>query len=432
MSLPRSFRVQLVSIAAGGLAIRLVYLFAFARHVHGIGDWYFFHWGANLLAHGHGFINPQEYVFHGRTVASAGHPPLWELLLAAISWVGGTGQLVHRAVGCVVGGGTIVLIGLLGRRVGGRQVGLVSAGMAAVYPVLIGADGSLMSETLYGFLIAAALLLAYRLKDRKDAVSAAGVGAAIGLAALTRSEGLILIVLPLIVVALARGVRRWPLIAASVAACALVIAPWAIRNAVVFHRFEPLSTNDGTLVAGANCDLTYHAIDIGFWNIQCIPPPTSANEAVQAARWRAAGTHYARHHPRRLPAVVATRVLRTWDFFQPRRMVRFNEGRPVRMEQISLVAYWLLLPFALAGLLMLRRRREPIWILASPIVLVTIATVIGYGTPRFRHAAEIPLVVFGGVALTRLLRLAPQRLGPVPASLQPTRSTRPRAAGRSA
>lgn len=426
MRLPRTFAWRLVLIAAVGLAIRLVYLFAFARGVHGIGDWYFFDWGANLLAQGHGFINPLEYVFHGKSVHSAGHPPLWEILLSGVSWVGGTGQLAHRATGCVVGTGTIVLVGLLARRVAGERVGLVAGAMAAVYPVLIGADISLMSETLYGFLVAAALLVAYQLRDRRDLASAAALGALIALAALTRSEGLLLILLLALPVALAAGGgRRWLLSGACVAACALVMAPWAIRNAVVFHRFVPLSTNDGTLVAGSNCDLTYRGIDIGFWNIQCIPPATSANEAVQAARWRRDGITYARHHVGRWPVVVATRILRTWDLYQPRRMVRFNEGRPIRLEQASLAAFWLLLPFAIAGLVMLRRRREPLWILLTPIVLVTIASVIGYGTPRFRHAAEIPLLVFGGVAVTRVLDWAqtrgwvrPRRSAPRPAAVR--------------
>jgi 4-amino-4-deoxy-L-arabinose transferase-like glycosyltransferase len=422
--LPGSFQGRLALIAAGGLLIRLVYLFAFARGVHGIGDWYFFHWGANLLAQGHGFINPLTYVFHGQSVASAGHPPAWQVLLSGVSWVGGTGQLAHRATGCVVGAVTIVLVGLLARRVAGERVGVVAAGMAAVYPVLIGADISLMSETLYGFFVAAALLVAYRLRDRRDLGSAAGLGALIALAALTRSEGLLLIVLLALPVALrAGGGRRFLLSGACVAACALVIAPWAIRNAVVFHRFVPLSTNDGTLVAGANCGLTYRGADIGFWNIQCIPPQTWNNEAVQAARWRHDGVTYARRHTGRWPVVVATRVLRTWDLFQPRRMVRFNEGRPIRLEQASLLAFWLLVPFAIAGLVTLRRRREPLWILLSPIVLVTIASVIGYGTPRFRHAAEIPLLVFGGVAVTRVLDWAqahgwarPRRSAPRPAA----------------
>ena len=428
-----SFRTRLLLIAAVGLILRLFYVFVLARSVHGIGDWYFFHWGANLLADGHGFIDPLEYVFHGRSLQSAGHPPLWEILLSGVSWLGGTGELAHRAVGCVVGSGTIVLIGLLGRRIGGVRVGLCAAGIAAVYPVLIGADGSLMSESLYGLLVAGAMLLAYRLDERRDVGSAAALGAVIALAGLTRSEGLLLMLLLALPVALRTGSGRWLRLAAAAGACVLVLAPWTIRNAVVFDRFVPVSNNDGTLFAGANCGTTYRGIDVGFWNIKCIPERTLDNEAAQARVWRKLGEDYARDHASRVPAVVGVRLLRTWDFFQPRRMVLYNEGRWVRIEQASLAAYWLLLPFAIGGLVLLIRRRAPLLILLSPILLVTVATAIGYGTPRFRHAAEIPLVLFAAVALTtlaerRLSRAArpsePAQPATPPASPSPSRALR--------
>ena len=70
MSRPlRSFRGRIGLIAAAGLAIRLAYVFGPARNVKGIGDWYFFHWGANLNADGHWFVDPLEYMFKGRSLA---------------------------------------------------------------------------------------------------------------------------------------------------------------------------------------------------------------------------------------------------------------------------------------------------------------------------------------------------------------------------
>ena len=52
--------------------------------------------------------------------------------------------------------------------------GLIAAGLAAVYPTLIAADGALMSETLYGALVALALLAAYRLLDAPERRAGAG------------------------------------------------------------------------------------------------------------------------------------------------------------------------------------------------------------------------------------------------------------------
>src|ERR687894_349426 len=84
-------------------------------------------------------------------------------------------------------------LALIARRLAGDRAGLAAAAIAAVYPILIAADGAPMSEALYGLLVATGLLLALRLHERGDLLSAAGLGAAIGIAALTRSEALGLI-----------------------------------------------------------------------------------------------------------------------------------------------------------------------------------------------------------------------------------------------
>jgi len=180
------FRTKLAAIAAAGVALRAVYLFTIGRHVTGIGDWHFYHWQANLIADGHGFAEPYKWRIEHRLSPSAGHPPLYPLALAAVSALGGTGELAHRCAGLVFGAATIALVGLLGRRVGGERTGLLAAALCAAYPLMIAVDGALMSETLYGALIAATLLAAYRLLDRPGARRALLLGALVGLAALTR------------------------------------------------------------------------------------------------------------------------------------------------------------------------------------------------------------------------------------------------------
>ena len=56
----------------------------------------------------------------------------------------------------------------------------VSGGFAAVYPVLVAADGAMMSETLYGLLIAAALYVSLRILEGERApLVAASLGVAI-------------------------------------------------------------------------------------------------------------------------------------------------------------------------------------------------------------------------------------------------------------
>jgi 4-amino-4-deoxy-L-arabinose transferase-like glycosyltransferase len=396
----RSFRARVALIAAAGLAVRLAYLFGPAHDVKGFGDFYFFHFGANFIADGHWFVDS----FDGHLVPSAIHPPLWELALSGVSWLGGTSYLAHRAFGCLVGAVTIFLVGLLGRRIGGDRAGVAAAAIAAVYPVLIAADGSLMSESLYGMLVTTALLLALELREKHEVRIAAALGAVIALAALTRSEALILLLLLALPVTLVKappgGVKR---AAACLAAAALVLAPWLVRNWAEFGRPVLISTNDGSLLAGANCDLTYRGKDIGLWTTNCISPRSISNEADQAARWRSEGAEYIGDHTGRLPVVVAARVLRTWDLYQPWRMTAFAEGRWIRADKAGVIAYFLLLPFAFAGGWLIRKRRAELLILLAPVAMVFIQSAAGYGFPRFRHAAEIVIVVLAAVVVMHVL-----------------------------
>jgi 4-amino-4-deoxy-L-arabinose transferase-like glycosyltransferase len=399
----RGFALRLAGLAAAGAGLRALYLFTVGRHVTGAGDWHFYHWQANLIAEGRGFIEPFKFLFDHHVSPSAGHPPLYPLALAVVSKLGGTGELSHRALGLLLGACTIVLVGLLGRRAGGDRVGLLAAALCAVYPLMIAVDGALMSETLYGPLIALALLAAWGMLDRPGPWIALATGAAIALAALTRSEALLLLVV-LAWPAAWRGGPGWPLRAAlATLACALVLAPWAIRNADRFGAFVPISTNDSTVLAGANCPLTYHGVDLGGWNIDCISPRRRDNEAEQAAIWRREATDYAREHVGRLPVVAAVRLLRVWDLWQPRRQVMFAEGRQRRVEQAGVAVYFAFLVLGALGAVALHRRGVTLLVLLAPAVAVCVAAVLGYGVPRLRHAFEIPLLVLAAAGILRLV-----------------------------
>ena len=284
------FPVRLSAIVAAGVALRALYLFTVARHVSGVGDWWFYHWQANDLASGKFFIEPFRLRLAHQEFPSAGHPPLYPALLSIVSWLGGTSVMWHRAFGLLCGATSIALMGVLGRRVGGEKLGLVAAGVCAVYPLMVVVDGALMSETLYTPLVILVLLAAFA---RRSFL----LGAAIGLAALCRSEALLL--LPSL---------AWPLlwrsgltrVALATLGCVLVIAPWTIRNAIALDHLVPISTNDSTVIAGANCPKTYSGEDIGFWRLDCLPPRRVDNEAEQSDIWRANGLRYAREHASRL------------------------------------------------------------------------------------------------------------------------------------
>lgn len=419
---PRTFAGRLAAVAVLGLVLRAAYLYGPARGVVGIGDWWFYHWQAGLIATGHGFTDPWYLIASHHYRPSAMHPPLYPLLLSGLYALGGHSTLDQRALGLVLGTITLVLIGLLGRRLAGPRLGLLSAGLYAVYPVMIAVDGDLMSETLYGPLIAGMLLAACGLRDRPTRARAALVGGLIGLAALTRTEALLF--LPFLVVPVAwRAAARWRgragLTAVAVLGCAVVLAPWLIRNEAAFGRFVLISTNGATVIAGANCASTYHGVNMGGWDITCISARTRSNEAAQAAIWQRQGIDYATHHLGRLPAVVLLRELRVWDLWQPRRQARtFAEGQWIPMAEAGVAAFWLLSFVALAGLPGLRRRGAPLRILLAPALVVAVSTAIGYGVPRLRDSFDVALPVLaaaGALAVAERVRQRRRAVEPLPA-----------------
>lgn len=395
------FWPALLAIVAAGVVIRVVYTLVEAPWPPpGLDDQFFFSAMPKLLADGEGFVAPFRFVFDHVTVATAEHPPFYSVVLAIPALVGLDSPDAQRLAGSVFGAVTILALGLLGRRLAGERAGLIAAGLAAVYPTLIAADGALMSESLYGALAAVTLLLAYRLVDEPGAGRAIALGAVAGLAALTRGEALVLLPLALI------GVLRRPAgpRAALVAllAFAVVLTPWTVRNWITFDRPVLVATNSGTAIAGANCDETFAAGDrLGGWYPPCIQEHPGKNEAEHHAEALRDGLRYAEDHAGRLPVVLAARLGRVWSVYKP---FAIPEGRSVRVQKAGVIMFFLLVPFAVYGVIVLRRRGVVTWILLAPFIIVAVTALATYGNLRFREPADLCTVVLAAVALDELLR----------------------------
>jgi 4-amino-4-deoxy-L-arabinose transferase-like glycosyltransferase len=395
------FARRLAVVAAGGFALRAVFALAVAPDsLNHRGDPRFFHLAANLLADGQGYIAPLPFIDHGTVIASTEHPPLWSAVLAVFSAVGARSYEAHELVACAVGAATIVCAGLLGRRLGGPRAGLLAAGAAAIYPVFVAMDGSLMSEPPYALAVAACLVLAFRMVELPSVRRGALLGLAIGLAVLVRGEalGLLVVLLVPVLLQVPRG-RRLVYAGAVVGVAVLVIAPWSVRNSVTMDKTLLVSTEDGPVIAGANCSYTYHGRDTGYWRSDCLPPGRDRNAAFRSDRLRRAGMSYASDHAGRLPAVIGVRLLRTFGVWQPRRHVFFAEGRVLPGRAFAMVAVWIVVALGLVGAWSLRRRPGPLAILLAPVVLAIATTVIAFGYPRFRYAADVSLIVMAAVWL---------------------------------
>ena len=404
---PTSFRGRLLVVIAAAAIVRVAYALALAPPLSFFDDDAFFHGTAQLLAHGHGYIRPLDFAFHGQSIPTAEHPPLYPLLLAVPSALGLDDLDVARMIGVAIGTGTVAVAALIARRVAGDRAGLATAVLCAAYPSFIAADGAIMSETLFGFLVALGVLMALRLRTRPSPAVAAGLGVAVGLAALTRSEGLLL--LPLLgAPALWRASgHRLALGAAASLATVVVLAPWVVRNVDVFGR-PVLSDNQGTLLAGSNCRRTYYGRDIGWFSVACVAAanPSGApatNEAKRSASLTSRGLDYAGAHPARAVLVAGVRLARVWGLYQPGRQA-VATGRRVWVQKVGVVVYYAVALMAIFGAVTLRRRRDELAILLAPILLASFVALVSWGSVRFRGEAEVMLVVLAGVAVARTRR----------------------------
>jgi 4-amino-4-deoxy-L-arabinose transferase-like glycosyltransferase len=399
----QAFLLRLAPLLVLALGLRLAYSLLLVKTQPLLGDGLEFHNLAYSIADSHRYAQA-SFLTPDRVLATADKPPLYPLVLALFTVIGGHGWIPHQIAGALIGTGTVAVTGFLGRRVAGDVAGLIAGGIAAIYPMLIAADGSFRSESLYALLVAATLLSAYALWDRPSVRRALVCGVLIGLATLTRTEAialLVLLVFPASLLAAARK-RAAGLTLAAAAAAVVVLAPWLIRCWVEFDRPVFVSTNSGGLLAGANCDKTYHGEWLGQWRFDCLRPVHSTNEAVASSTLAGDGLDYARDHAVRVPVVLGVRVLRSWELYRPRQqwtIERFFEGRDLRVEQIGVVMYFALVLLAIAGALRLRSRGQPLRILLAPFVLVTLVSLGAYGFTRFRVAAEPALVVLASVTL---------------------------------
>jgi 4-amino-4-deoxy-L-arabinose transferase-like glycosyltransferase len=408
------FARVLLLIVLGALALRVGYV-ALAKHDEPrLGDQIYYNYTAIQVARGDWFTDPRD------GSENAEHPPLTALALAPTSWVaerveaGGEHLLPQRLTMAVVGAGVVVLIALIGRTVARDRAGLLAAAIAAVYPGLWINDGLVMSDTLAALTVAVAILLAYRFGRDPTGTNAAFLGIACGFAVLTRAE--LLLLLPCMVVPMALFARsltvgrRVAMVGIAALTTFAVVSPWSAYNVARFDEPVLFSTNDGLTLCGANLDGTWYGDGTGLWSLECAGHPTPPGDrSVVSNELRSQGLRYIGDHLDRLPAVVAVRVARVWSLYAPGAMVDYNqgEGREPWASWMAFAAFWLLLPFAVAGGVVLRRRAL-LTPLAAQFVMVTIIAAAVYGLVRFRTPAEVSIVVLAAVALDRLaIRLRP-------------------------
>jgi Dolichyl-phosphate-mannose-protein mannosyltransferase len=347
---------------------------------------------------------------------TAYRPPAYPIALAGVyaavaplhldRWT--TARVAQALVGTLVAG----LIGIVAGLVWGRPVGLAALALAAVHLPFAMVGASLVSETLFlAFELGAVAcaLVAGASERRWRWIVATGVLA--GLAWLTRSNGLLLL-LPLSIAAWSalrpRGRRAATLaVVAVLAAAAVTISPWTIRNERSLHGFVPVATEVGPTLAGTYNDVArLDPVDPGAW---WLPRQVPAIRAVVArhpaepARDRILtrmALGYMVAHPLYVVRVVARNTLRLAELTPPSdwRAAGAGMDMPAAAGVLTSAWFWIVLALAVAGIATGAARRAPrfLWLLA---VLMYLSAAVVISGVRFRMPLEPFVVMLAGVAL---------------------------------
>ena len=452
----RTFRQRLTVILAVGLVVRVVYIL-WLHHVGNfmIGDALIYHGEGLVIADGKGWIDPFLLATTGFERQLAMHPPAYPAYLAMWSWLGIRSVLGHQLLTVPIGLASVTCVALIGRRLGGTTVGLVAAAVAAVHPSMWSWDGMVLQEPM-AILASTLLMLTFLpLLDRLDRGSLIRAGLACGFAALTRAELALAIVILALVVLFVHGWRRavLPMVIPGLITV-LCIAPWVGYNLSRFSHTTTLSNGFGVTLSSTHCP----ALDgpmLGYWSIQCadeagrraadewaalhpsarqLPVATSfeeyhrvraaggsilspdqvawrfpdLDESERDAMLRAATIRWIRDHPRYELRAIPARIGRVLGVYRPIQQILLDtvpDGRKRPIAVAAWIGYYAVAPFALAGAIMLwRRRRATTMVLLAPLVTMLVTVSITFGNTRYRALAEPTFILLGAVAATAAAR----------------------------
>lgn len=405
---PRAFLLSLVAILVLAMAVRVALT---ARYVGFSAppdagaqpdQLDYEHYAASLAA-GRGYAGAD-----GRPTAF--RPPGTSLTLLPAYWAFGRDWTAGRVWFCLLSAATCVLAGLLAASAFGPRIGSLAGLWLALYPPHAYFAMHFLSEGpfLFWLTLAAFLALAgWRRGLWWPWTLAAGL--ALGMAALTRPQALLVLPLAALAALLAgRGGRRAALLRVSVLglAFALVLGAWVGRNALVMGK-ATLSTVGGCTFWGAHNERVLddpHRIGSWIEVTRLVSPeqPLRGDEFEQDRLSWEYGLAFVRERRDQLPRLLYWKVRRLLAAFA-------YPANPLVNWAFAL-AWLATAPLALAGLVLAwRRDRLAALVLLLPLLATLATSLVFYGNVRFRQSVATMYVVPAALALGALLERRPRR-----------------------
>ena len=359
---------------------------------------------ARSIVSGKGFSSP----FGADTGATAWLTPVYPYLLAGVFRIFG----IASAASVVVAAGlnelfsalTIFPIFRVGERIGNRRLGTTAAWMWAVHPLSI----SLAYEWLW-YTSLSTLLIAWTLWATLTVVDSGkirdwiGYGCLWGLGLLTNAAVMSLTPFAFAWLLLRKrspSGRKLP--AVALACMVMTCVPWVVRNYRVFHEFVPLRSNLGVelwmlhsqvTVDPAQDEALFRQLgEVGYGRVR-------GAEALQALK----------NDPRAAIERTWGQFLKTWTGNEHplRHFLReagwASRARAILFTGLSALALWGLL-------VMIRKRQEARWLIASHVLLFPMVYYIAGASFQYRLPIDPVVVLLAAGVLAQLGQTSNYRL----------------------
>jgi 4-amino-4-deoxy-L-arabinose transferase-like glycosyltransferase len=354
---------------------------------------------ATHLLSGQGFATTagQPYGFR-----SPGFPFFLTLLYALF----GHSYSLVRLANVWLGALTCLLAYIFVKRVWRWQTGIIASLGVAVHPLLVYLTGIIYPECLILFLVAVVFVLAIKAARSRRVEEMVPLALVSGYLVYLRPSLLLFGLAQTVWVWLSYETVRKRLLASVVLVVLiiLVIAPWSVRNFLVFDKFVWMSTNGGITLWASNNPLAD-----GGW-IEPSPatwlgpdPPADLRgwpgltETENEARFRAEAMNWIRGHPAEFLSLLPRKLIRAWS-------LNFgNEARQTSLPAAVSVAYSVFLVMGLAGFVLSLARWRDLVALYLLIIVSTLTTLVFYGSTRQSSVLALPLVIFASLVLDRAL-----------------------------
>ncbi len=409
-----STRFWFLAIFTVALTLRLIYLFQIDtiplfEHLAGDARTYY-EWGQRIAA--------GDWLGAGVFYQA----PLYPYFLGTLQYFFGETLWMVRLIQITLGALSCSLIFLIGQRLFSHQAGIISGFILAGYGPALFFDGLIEKSILDLFLLSAILFLIFCRAEEANPAKWLGVGAVLGLLALSRENALILVLVVPCWIALSSAsvpTARLRRISLLFAGLILVLLPVGVRNLAVGGEFKLTTSQLGpNFYIGNNpaADGTYNSIRniIGEPQLEGPDAKRLAERALRrslspgevSSYWLGKSFDYIKTQPFDWLRLLAKKWTLVWNA----REIEDSDDFYIYRQWSSMLGvlgrlnhFGVLAPLASVGLLVSLGQWRRLWLLYV-MMLALAASVTGfYVFGRYRFPLVPLLVLFAGAGLLQII-----------------------------